>query len=148
MSLGIPLALKARFDGHQKLQDWAAAHGQAVPRVVVAYRQPRTAQDWPFVSLVIGRDRIEPRRNRLLEQGVVIICGVRDPDGADDGSDGLAMLDALDMAVIGMLAERSVVNAGEGAQSMHAFEAALTDIELKHPNYLTERLVTFKAPGV
>lgn len=154
MRLLVANSMRDRLDGASALADWASAYTQGAPRVLVGYREPIHADDWPFVSLVPARDRRDLIKGTLDGMLMVLACGVRDQDPAGDGSAGLAMVDALAEVALGVLIAPLVysVSIAQAVGAPRTYEliadsANLTDSILIHPNYQLEIGITLNILG-
>ncbi len=145
MRLVLLRALRDRFRDHADMAAWATLSGQAIPRIVVGYRQARTAQDWPFIALVgiRGKRRLNKRQQPLGGQ-VALLAGVRHDDASDDGSGGYALVDSLTETALGILAASPSFTL-TGLPHVRATEAEQVEQVLAHPNYMIETHITFEA---
>jgi len=130
--------LAAGTDGG-RLAQWAEDYGQAVPRVVVGYRQPQAAQDWPFVALLPladVQDLLQGYRSALT---MGLVCGVRSAEQDRAGSGAQVALDVLADLAIQILADP--VSYTAGAAVLVAERAELTAVDLAHPHYQAEQQI-------
>jgi hypothetical protein len=143
-SLAIAQALQAAMESGDALGTWAEdAAGQATPRVIVGYRKPNAAKDYPFVSLVPARDATDLLSGITERATLAVVCGAHDPDTVADGSRGYALVSGLWGAVVSALAAPVVVD----SLSWAAQTAELVDVELSHPMYITEHSVELRLCG-
>lgn len=144
MRLTVIDSMRYRLEG-EALADWAAAHGQTLPRILVGYERPRLAADWPFVSLVPLRDRRDLIAGTLEALQVGLVCGVRAADSDTATGIGLRAVDALTDACLALLTTpRAYAVSGR-----HLFTdtAELTDTALVHPHYELELTIDLRIAG-
>jgi len=136
--LELVLAVRDRLQNGNELARWAADHSQPVPKVMVGYRKPRSADDWPFVSLVAGFSDIQLGNQNKGRVAVHLVSGVMMNDIDDSG---YLAVNRLDMAAL----REICLGGGLGGSDWNAIpvETRLLDIDLSHPNFEIERAVIF-----
>jgi len=140
--LALLTTLRDALQADESLSAWADDHGQPQPRIVIGYKKPARAEEWPFVALLCSGDRRGFGNDRSGSLFITVVCGVRSQDADRDGSGGYAALAELDLAVL------AVVGAGGSVAAKWCAapkQTRLVDVDLAHPNYQCERAIEFTA---
>lgn len=117
---------------------WAATWDQAVPRVVVGYERPRTAQEWPFLGLLPIAGDWDLVHQLVAKATVALVCGVRDGLPVTDGERGVALVTALEEAVLSDLCQGGQTYAAGSGRLLLLETATQVDLEASYPHYVLE----------
>lgn len=140
--LGLALAVRDKLTRSGVLSAWAQESGQLSPRVLIGYKQPRGAQDWPFVALLVVQEEIDLSQVHRLQVGLGMVLGVREHDPSQEGGRGLVFIDRLREKILAELRSGRGVQ-GEGWRAV-ARRVRLIDLELKLPHIEAEYLIEFE----
>ena len=148
MSLAIAVQMRSRIESQVEtsgtaLQAWAETY-ERIPRVVLGYQRPASAEDWPFVSLVPVRAQVDMKRQRGESASIALVCGYLLDTVERGDADGLLAVDALADAVLAAVGRpwRPCWN----NLWLDAQTAERVDAQFSHPNYELELRVDFR-PG-
>jgi len=148
VSLALCELVLARLEAVQAegaLAAWTAGWQQSEPRLLIGYREPKRAEDWPFVALVPAADERDLRRGEVERAAAALACGVRVSAQDDPERIGISAVCALADAVLRVIGE-PFAYAVDGV-TLHARRSLMVDAEFVHPGYQLELRVEWERFG-